>query len=55
MASIFLLVELNIACAMATSFLSRSYTKYADRMNESPQVCTSVSLLWSSDSVVMLS
>jgi hypothetical protein len=45
MASIFQLVKLNIACAMATSFLSRSYTKHADRMGESPGVCTSASPL----------
>lgn len=55
MASMFLLVELNFACAMATSFLSRSYTKYADRMNESPRISVSTSSLWSPDSIAMLS
>lgn len=55
MALMFLLVELNFACAMATSFLSRSYTKYADHMNESPRISVSTSSLWSSDSIAMLS
>jgi hypothetical protein len=54
-ALMFLLVELNFACAMTTSFLSRSYTKYADHMNESPRISVSTSSLWSSDSIAMLS